>query len=148
MSKVEAVGAMYEGQNAIIKARLTSDVGTRLSTDGSAVPTSVTIKVFDKQDTPATVLNATTTLAVATAFTTDATGYLTTGWTLDSTGYNFLAVIPDGDGLGLNVPWEGGHTYRIEVSVASSITINPGTQNEGPVTFAVELKVHSMLGVT
>jgi hypothetical protein len=147
MSRVEARASQYEGQSAIIKARVTTDGGDRFSTDGTYVPDSVTVKVFDTRDS-ATVLNATTSLAVATAFTANATGYLTTGWRVDSDGYNFLCVIPDGNGLGFNVPWEGAHTYVVEITIATSETISPGAQAEGPISFRVEIKVDTMLGVT
>jgi len=151
MSRVEARGAQYEGQNAIVKARITTDAGTQVTSDGlssTVQATAVAVKVYDMGTSPATLLNATTALAVGTAFVTAATGYLTTGWDLDSDGYNFCAVIPDGDGLAFNVPWEGAHTYRIEIAVSTGATVSPGSQAEGDISFAVELKVHSMYGTT
>jgi len=157
MSKVNARTAIFEGQSAIIKARITDDAGTMVSSDGlssTTAATGATIKVFDQRTTPATALNGVTAItaistpAITDLFTAGGTGYLTTGWRLDSTGYNFLVVIPDGDGSAFTVPWEGGHTYIVEITVTTAATISPGTQDEGPISFRVEVKVDSMLGTT
>jgi hypothetical protein len=146
-------GDLAEGQNLIVKARITTDLGTRVSSLGGAssiAATGVTIKVFDvtRPAGPPVVENATTTLAVTTAFTTDAVGYLLDGWETDAVGYNFLAVIPDGTGAGFTVDWKANHSYRVEVTVTTGATINPGAQLEGPISFSGIVFVETGLGVS
>lgn len=146
-------GNLIEGQSLILKARIVTDVGTRVSSDGATAATvaatEVEIKVWDVTgDPPHSVQNATTTLAVATAFTSEATGYLLTGWETDSIGYNLLIVMPTGDGTGFTVDWKGGHTYKVEVKISTAATINPGAQLEGPISFIGRLDCEPAYGQT
>lgn len=145
-------GHLVEGESLILKARLVTDIGTRISSDGASstqTATGVDIYVYDLTgDSPNTIKNATTALAVATAFTAGATGYLTTGWETDSTGYNFLVVMPAGSGAGFTVDWLGGHSYLVEVKVTTGATINPGAQAEGPIIFKGVVHCEAALGQT
>lgn len=152
MSRVESYvfGPIYEGQNLPIKARIVTDAGVRVSSDGdgsTTVPaTAVEVKVYDVEDRPPVLKNATTAVAAATAFTSQATGYL--NWVTDSEGYNFLVVVPIGSGSGFTVDFLGGHTYRVEVKVSTAATINPGAQAEGANVFVGHCFVEPMLGQT
>lgn len=148
-------GNLIEGQSLILKARIVTDVGTRVSSDGASstvAANEVEIKVWDVTgDPPHSVQNATTTLAVATAFTAGATGYLLTGWETDSIGYNMLIVMPSGTGALFTVDWKGGHTYKVEVKISFAngvATINPGAQNEGPISFIGRLDCEPAYGQT
>jgi hypothetical protein len=145
------LGNIVEGQSLILKARLVTDIGTRISSDGASstiAATGIDVRVYDAADTPPVLKNTTTALAVATGFTAGATGFLTTGWETDSTGYNFLVVMPTGSGAAFNVDFLGGHTYLVEVVVTTAATINPGAQAEGPITFTGRLYVEPALGQT
>ncbi len=141
---------MVEGQSCILKARIVTDAGTRISSLGggsSVAATAVDVQVYDVTGNPPHALqNATTAVAVATAFTSDATGYLT--WPYDGTGYNFLVVIPAGTGALFTVDWIGGHTYKLEVKVTTAATIEPGAQLEGPVSFIATVFVEPAYGQT
>lgn len=109
MSRRIATHEVFEGENAVILARLVAADGSSLT--GSSFQDSVALKVWDATaDTPPGTAIWSTTLAkgdvVFNTLQTD--GY----WTIDGTGYNFRHTVPASSAFP-----KGGRTYRCEYTL-------------------------------
>jgi hypothetical protein len=118
-------GSMREGQAWPIVSREYWPDGVLIDgslTSGIHGMTSVTVEVFDEQGASANVAVFTASGIVPStvfyAVIQPADGF----WTLDTGGYNFHYIL-----LPTSFDQQGGHTYRIEVTIAlhASNTVYP-----------------------